>query len=130
MVAYLSIGTALGFPEKPVTDDYAFYPRTDELLAKIRHEAPLWKMPFVWWMQWLHGYPFDNGMVSGAFDFNRAPFFQSFVEVSVERSQHRVRFLLYEVNGQLRWRDIQIGRQVKPIDKTDDDYVEISAPAA
>ncbi len=126
--AYLSIGTAVGFPNNPATEDYAFYPRTDELTAKIRNEAPFWKMPFLFWMQWLHGYPFDDEMVSGAFDFNRAPFFQSFVEVSVERSQNRVRFLLYGVNGQLRWRDIQIGGQVKPSDKTDDDFVEFIAP--
>ena len=66
-------------------------------------------MPFFWWMQQLGGYPFDSETVSGAFDFNRAPFFQSFLEVSVEPSQNRVRFLLYGVNGQLRWRDIQVG---------------------
>jgi uncharacterized membrane protein HdeD (DUF308 family) len=126
--AYLSIGTAVGFPENPATRNYAFYPRTDEVTAKIRNEAPIWKYPFYWWMKWLHGYPFDDEMVSGAFDFNRAPFFQSFLEVSVERSQNRVRFLLYGVNGQLRWRDIQTGEQVKPADKSDDDFVEFTAP--
>jgi hypothetical protein len=126
--AYLSIGTAIGFPEQPVVPDYAFYPRTDELTAKIKNEAPYWKLPFLLWLRVLRGYPFDNEMVSGAFDFNYAPFFQSFLEVSVERSQKRVRFLLYGVNGQLRWRDIQVSGQVKPTDKTDDDPVEFIAP--
>ena len=126
--AYLSIGTALGFPEKPISSEYAFYPRTDQLTAKIKAEAPLWKLPFLLWLRYLHGYPFNDEMVSGAFDFNRAPFFQSFVEVIVERSQKRVRILLYGVNGQLRWRDIQVGGQVKPADKTDDDFVEFIAP--
>ena len=126
--AYLSIGTALGFPDKPAIPDYAFYPRTDQITAKIRNEAPLWKSPFVVWLKYFHGYPFDSEMVSGAFDFNRAPFFQSFLEVSVERSQNRVRILLYGVNGQLRWRDIQVGGQVKPADKSDDDFVEFIAP--
>jgi hypothetical protein len=126
--AYLSIGTAVGFPENPAIENYAFYPRTDELTAKINRETPFWKMPFYWWMKWLHGYPFDDEMVSGAFDFNRAPFFQSFMEVSVERSQNRVRFLLYGANGQLRWRDIQTSGEVKPADKTDDDFVEFTAP--
>ena len=126
--AYLSIGTAVGFPENPAIEDYAFYPRTDELTAKINRETPFWKMPFYWWMKWLHGYPFDDEMVSGAFDFNRAPFFQSFVEVSVERSNKRVRFLLYGVNGQLRWRDIQTSGQVRPPDKSPDDFVEFTAP--
>ncbi len=69
-------------------------------------------------------------MVSGAFDFNRAPFFQSFIEVVVERSQNRVRYLLYGVNGQLRWRDIQTGGNAKPTDKSDDDLVEFIAPLA
>jgi uncharacterized membrane protein HdeD (DUF308 family) len=126
--AYLSIGTAVGFPENPAIEDYAFYPRTDELTAKINRETPFWKMPFYWWMKWLHGYPFDDEMVSGAFDFNRAPFFQSFAEVSVERSQNRVRVLLYGANGQLRWRDIQTGGAVKPADKGADDFVEFTAP--
>ncbi|MFL6467897.1 MAG: DUF308 domain-containing protein [Pyrinomonadaceae bacterium] len=126
--AYLSIGTAAAFPEKPFTQNFAFYPRTDELEAKIVNEAPYWKMPFLWWMQYLGGYPFDSEMVSGAFDFNRAPFFQSFLEVSVEPSQNRVRFILYGANGQLRWRDIQVGEHIKPPDKSDDDPVEFIAP--
>ena len=126
--AYLSIGTSVGFPGKPVLSDYAFYPRTDQLTAKIRNEAPFWKLPFLVWLERFQGYPFDQEMVSGAFDFNYAPFFQSFLEVSVERSQNRVRFLLYGVNGQLRWRDIQVGGQVRPGDKADDDPVEFIAP--
>ncbi len=126
--AYLSIGTALAFPEHPALTDYAFYPRTDQLTAKIKNEAPYWKMPFLVWLRVLRGYPFDSEMVSGAFDFNYAPFFQSFLEVNVERSQKRVRFQLYGVNGPLRWRDIQVGGQVKPPDKSDDDFVEFIAP--
>lgn len=128
--AYLSIGTSLGFPENPVTNDYAFYPRIDELTKKIDDEAPFWKMPFYWWLKWFRGYPFDEEMVSGAFDFNRAPFFQSFLEVSVERSKNRVKFLLYGTNGRLRWRDIQTSGTVKPTNKSDDDFVEFVAPLA
>lgn len=128
--AYLSIGTSLGFPEKPVTDDYAFYPRTDELTRKIQTEAPFWKMPFYWWLKWFRGYPFDEEMVSGAFDFNRSPFFQSFLEVSVEHSKNQVKFSLYGANGRLRWRDIQTSGAIKPPDKTDDDFVEFIAPLA
>jgi hypothetical protein len=126
--AYLSIGTAVGFPENPVVEDYAFYPRTDELTDKINRQTPFWKMPFYWWMKWLHGYPFDAETVSGAFDFNRAPFFQSFVEVRVERSNNLVRFFLYGANGQLRWRDIQTSGSVKTVIKSDDDFVEFVAP--
>ncbi len=128
--AYLSIGTSLGFPDDPVTRDYAFYPRTDELTTKIQTEAPFWKMPFYWWLKWFRGYPFDEEMVSGAFDFNRSPFFQSFLEVSVERSTNQVKFMLYGANGRLRWRDIQTSGAVKPADKSDDDFVEFVAPLA
>ena len=128
--AYLSIGTSLGFPDDPVTNDYAFYPRTDELTQKIYNEAPFWKMPFYWWLKWFRGYPFDEEMVSGAFDFNRAPFFQSFLEISVERSNNRVSFMLYGANGRLRWRDIQTSGAAKPADKSDEDFVEFIAPLA
>jgi hypothetical protein len=128
--AYLSIGTALAFPEQPPTADYAFYPRTDEVTQKIKHEAPFWKMPVLAWMKWLGGYPLTQETLSGVFDFNRAPFFQSFMEIIVERSQNRVRLLLYGVNGQLRWRDLQVGGEVKPAEKSDDDFVEWVLPLA
>lgn len=126
--AYLSVGTAVAFPEDPDMQDYAFYPRTDEVNAKLDRETPLWKKPFLIWMRRLGGYPFDSEMVSGAFDFNRAPFFQSFLEVRVERSLNRVRFVLYGVNGPLRWRDIQANGTVRPVGSHDDDQVEFIAP--
>ena len=128
--AYLSIGTALAFPEKPPTEDYAFYPRTDQVNEKLRNEAPFWKMPVLAWMKWLGGYPLTQETLSGVFDFNRAPFFQSFMEVIVERSQNRVRLLLYGVNGQLRWKDIQVGGSTKPPEKSGDDFVEWVLPLA
>lgn len=126
--AYLSIGTAASFPKDPFTPDYAYYPRTDELKTKIYNETPYWKMPFWWWMEMLDGYPFDSEMVSGAFDFNRAPFFQSFVDVQVDGSHDRVRFFLNGVNGRLRWRDIQTGGSTMPSGASPDDPVEFSAP--
>src|SRR5688572_3363851 len=126
--AYLSIGTSVGYPQNSVSPDYGFYPRGDEVEAKILNEAPFWKLPFLIWLQWFQGWPFGQEMVSGAFDFNKAPFFQSFLEVKVERSQNRVRLLLYGVNGPLRWRDIQFSGNVKPPDKTDDDPVEWILP--
>jgi len=126
--AYLSIGSALDFPKQPDLTDYAIYPRADQLYQKIRSELPPWKTPFLKWMDWFQGYPSSVEALSGVFDFNRAPFFQSFMQINVERSQHRVRLLLYGVNGQLRWRDLQVGGQTKPADKSDDDFVEFTAP--
>ena len=54
------------------------------------------------------------------FDFNRAPFYQSFMEVRVERSKERVVFALHGVNGPVRWRDLHMpsddGRSEGPND--------------
>jgi len=128
--AYLSIGSSVGFPADPITPNYTLYPRADEVTTKINNEAPFWKKPFLIWLERFKGWPFGQEMVSGAFDFNRAPFFQSFLEIKVERSQNRVRLLLWGVNGQLRWRDVQLGGDVKPADKSDDDFVEFILPLA
>ncbi len=128
--AYLSIGTSVAFPDDPDVPDYAFYPRTDEVNAKLDRETPFWKQPFLLWMRLLGGYPFDSEMVSGAFDFNTAPFFQSFVEVRVERSQNRVRFLVHGANGPLRWRDIQATPSMIPPGSSPDNVVEFIAPIA
>ena len=126
--AYLSVGTSVAFPDDPDVPDYAFYPSTKDVNAKLDRETPYWKLPFLQWMRWFGGYPFDSEMVSGAFDFNRAPFFQSFLEVRVEQSMKRVRFLLYGVNGQLRWRDLRTGGSAKDPKANDDDSVEFIAP--
>ncbi len=107
--AYLSIGTALGFPEKPALADYAYYPRTDAMSAKLDSETPPWKRPIWWWVRRFGAWPFVAETLSAIFDFNRAPFFQSFVEVRVEPSANRVRVLIYGVDGPLRWRDLETG---------------------
>ena len=122
--AYLSIGTALGFPMQPAVNDWAFYPRTDSLRSKMALETPLWKRPFWYWTTWFNAWPFNVEAFSGIFDFNRAPFFQSFIEVRVERSMRRVVFALIGVDGPLRWRDLQVdGLQNDP-----EAAVEIAVP--
>ena len=85
--AYLSIGTALDWPDRAVFSDYAFYPRTDALRAKLDAETPFWKWPAWWWVRRFGAWPFSVEALSAAFDFNRAPYFQSFMEVRVERSR-------------------------------------------
>ena len=126
--AYLSIGTALDFPEQPPVADWAFYPRTDRLRAKLDAETPLWKQPFWYWIKWFNAWPFSVEALSGVFDFNRAPFFQSFMEVRVERSKKRVVLVLNGVDGPLRWRDLQLGGAVMPPGTTTDDPVEFVVP--
>jgi len=122
--AYLSIGTALDFPQAPPLDDWAFYPRTDRLRDKMEAEMPLWKQPFWYWIKWFKAWPFSVEALSGVFDFNHAPFFQSFMEVRVERSKKRVVFILNGVAGPLRWRDLQASNALFPAGARPDDPVE------
>jgi hypothetical protein len=122
--AYLSIGTALDFPDQPAAVDWSFYPRTDHLRAKMDAEMPLWKQPFWYWIKWFNAWPFSVETFSGIFDFNHAPFFQSFMEVRVERSKKRVVLILNGVHGPLQWRDLQTGGAVIPPGVTLDDPVE------
>ena len=108
--------------------DWAFYPRTDRLRAKLDAETPLWKQPFWYWIKWFNAWPFSVEALSGVFDFNRAPFFQSFMEVRVERSKKRVVLVLNGVDGPLRWRDLQLGGAVLPAGAAADDPAEFIVP--
>jgi uncharacterized membrane protein HdeD (DUF308 family) len=126
--AYLSIGTALDWPAETPVADYAFYPRTDAITAKLNAETPPWKWPAWWWAQRFGAWPFSIEALSAVFDFNRAPFFQSFVEVRVERSSARVVIALIGVDGPLQWRDIQVGGEVRPSGASDDEPVELVVP--
>jgi hypothetical protein len=122
--AYLSVGTALDFPRQPAVGDWAFYPRTDRLRAKMDAEMPIWKQPFWYWVKWFKAWPFHVEALSGLFDFNHAPFFQSFMEVRVERSKRRVVLVLNGTHGPLQWRDLQTGGTVLPSGASLDDPVE------
>jgi uncharacterized membrane protein HdeD (DUF308 family) len=126
--AYLSIGSALDFPKVPAVVDWAFYPSTDRLRAKLEAEIPLWKQPFWQWIKWFKAWPFSIEAMSGLFDFNRAPFFQSFMEVRVERSKRRVVLILNGVDGPIHWRNLQIGGAVLPSEATPDGTVEFIVP--
>ncbi len=112
--AYLSIGTALDWPKEPAVADYAFYPRSDAVSAKLNSETPFWKWPAWWWVRRYGAWPFSVEALSAVFDFNRAPYFQSFVEVRVERSRQRIVFALIGVDGALKWRDLQTSGQAGP----------------
>jgi hypothetical protein len=104
--AYLSIGGALGWPSDPPTKTWAFYPGPDAIKAKLDAETPRWKRPIWAWIKRFGGWPVSTETLSGIFDFNQAPFYQSFVEVRVERSRRRVVFALQGANGPVRWRDL------------------------
>jgi hypothetical protein len=103
--AYLSFGTALQWPASPPTSQWAYYPDQKAVTDKIVARTPAWKRPAWWWTTRFNAWPFSAEWLSGIFDYNVAPFFQSFVVVRVEPSANRVRVLPYGVYGQLRWRD-------------------------
>ena len=126
--AYLSIGTALDWPAAPPAGAAAFYPSTAALTAKLDRQVSRWTRPVWWWVKYLNGWPSTPEFLSGAFDFNRAPFFQSFVEVRVERSANRVRILPHAAHGRLTWSDLQRIGAVLPPGAGEDDEVEFVLP--
>jgi uncharacterized membrane protein HdeD (DUF308 family) len=112
--AYLSVGTALDFPKLPPTPLWAHYPTRAQLTEKIEAATPAWRRPAWWWTKSLGAWPSSVEWLSAAFDYNFAPFYQSFVEVRVELSQGRVRFLPWGVHGRLKWSDIEASPGVRP----------------
>jgi 3',5'-cyclic AMP phosphodiesterase CpdA len=126
--AYLSFGTALAWPDVPATTRWGFYPRTEQVRAKIQTNLTPVKRALWWWTDLLHAWPFSVEWLSAAFDFNVAPFYQSFVEVRVEPSASRVRILPYGTNGRLRWRDLQGSADLVPFGASDADFAEWSVP--
>ena len=101
--AYLSFGTSLAWPARAPTAEWAHYPNLAAVTAKIDAHTPWWKRPAWWWTRQFGAWPFSAEWLSAAFDYNVAPFFQSFIEVKVEPSAHRVRLIPYGVNGRLTW---------------------------
>ena len=130
--AYTSIGTPLDWPRQPAVPDCAFFPRTEEVVNKLDQTTPAWKMPLWYWAKYLRGWPATAETLSGAFDYSRAPFFQSFVEVRVEGTQNRIRLIPHGANGPLLWRDLDTFGSVVPAGRTGDDFVEfiVSMPGS
>jgi hypothetical protein len=104
--AYLSIGAALAWPELIPVRTWAFYPSPETIRAKLDAETPAWKQPFWQWIKRFGAWPVSIETLSGLFDFNHAPFYQSFMEIRVERSKRRVVLQLHGANGPVRWRDL------------------------
>jgi len=126
--AYLSIGTALDWPEQPLVPESGCYPRADALTASLDRSTPPWKRPIWLWCKHLGGWPSSREVVGTAFDYDHAPFFQSFMEVRVEGSANTIRYWLYGVNGRLRWRDLHVPGDQRPNGRGADEFVEFSFP--
>jgi hypothetical protein len=82
------------------------------------------KKPFWKWTKLYNGWPFSAEWLSAAFDYNVAPFFQSFMEVKVEQSKRQIRLLAYSQSGPLTWQELEKSGGVKPKGAGDNDQVE------
>jgi 3',5'-cyclic AMP phosphodiesterase CpdA len=102
--AYLSFGAALAWPATPALSSWAFYPSSRAVVDKIQQYTPWWKRPAWWWTRSVNAWPFSAEWLSAVFDYNTAPFFQSFVEIRVEPGRLIIR--PYGVHGRLRWADL------------------------
>ena len=126
--AYLSFGTALAWPAHPPVDRWAYYPTRDAVAAKIETRTPWWKRPAWFWVRRFDAWPFGPEWLSGIFDYNVAPFYQSFVEVRVERSARQLRIVPYGVHGPLTWGEIAASPGLRPHAASDGDFVEWIVP--
>jgi hypothetical protein len=104
--AYLSFGSALAWPARPDLAQWAYYPNQKDVVDKIRKNTPWWKWPAWVWTEKFGAWPSSAEWLSAMFDYNVAPFFQSFIEVRVERSTNQVRLIPYGVHGRLRRSDV------------------------
>jgi 3',5'-cyclic AMP phosphodiesterase CpdA len=126
--AYLSFGTALAWPAEPPTPEWAFYPSKASVVGKIDRYTPWWKWPFWLWTKHFGAWPYSAELLSAAFDYNVAPFFQSFVEVRVEGSANRVRLIPYGVRGRLGWADLEASPRLRSAGAGADAPVELVLP--
>ncbi len=104
--AYLSIGAAMADTRHMPVTDYAFYPSHGPLVKKIDKLTAWYKYPAWWYTKKFNGWPLSPEWLSAAFDYNEAPFFQSFMEIKVERSKKQVRLIPYTNKGRLRWTEL------------------------
>jgi hypothetical protein len=97
-------------------------------VKKIEANTSWYKYPAWWYSKKFDGWPFSAEWLSAAFDYNVAPFFQSFMEIRVERSTNTVRFIPYSQHGRLKWSDITSTEGARKAGAKMDDFVEWSLP--
>jgi uncharacterized membrane protein HdeD (DUF308 family) len=126
--AYLSIGTAMSGIFDSSIKEYAYYPSKEPLVKKIEANANGFEDVAWWYTRKFEGWPFSVEWLSAAFDYNVAPFFQSFMEIRVEPSAKRVRFIPYSQHGRLRWSDITSTPGLMPAGTDKNEWVEWLIP--
>jgi len=126
--AYLSLGAALKPKEQMAQKVWAHYPAAAPLIKKIEANNGILKQPAWYWTKTHNGWPFSAEWLSAAFDYNKAPFFQSFVEVKVEPSRNKVTIIACGPKGPLKWSDMEYSEGAKPINTPNTSTVEWMFP--
>jgi 3',5'-cyclic AMP phosphodiesterase CpdA len=122
--AYLSFGTALAWPAVPDAADWAYYPGQAAVVEKIRGYTPWWKWPAWVWTRSFGAWPASAEWLSAMFDYNVAPFFQSFVVVTVDPVGRRITIRPWGIRGPLTWRDFDRSPSMAPSGMAVDTAVE------
>lgn len=112
--AYLSFGSALAWPSKPAVANWAYYPKRDEVMDKIGRYTPWWKWPAWVWTRTFGAWPSSPEWLSAMFDYNVAPFFQSFVVVTVDPAAAQVTIKPWGIHGPLTWKDFDRATHAVP----------------
>jgi hypothetical protein len=130
--AYLSFGSALAWPTPPDLATWAHYPNHNEVVEKIRTYTPWWKWPAWVWTRSFGAWPASAEWLSAMFDYNVAPFFQSFVVVTVDPAARQLTFRPWGINGPLTWKDFDRSTPVTAPDVAPDREIEwvVTYPAA
>ena len=83
--AYLSFGAPLAWPASRRDATTGRSTRAGARWSeKIETLTPWWKWPAWWWTREFNAWPSSAEWLSAMFDYNSAPFFQSFVVVTVD----------------------------------------------
>lgn len=112
--AYLSFGAPLAWPKPAFTEDWAYYPGRDAVMQKIEKLTPWWKRPAWWWTKDFNAWPSSAEWLSAMFDYNNAPFFQSFVVVTFDPATKSVTVKPWGIHGPLTWKDLDRSTGMMP----------------
>ena len=122
--AYLSFGSALSWPAEPAVATWAYYPKRADVVTKIETYTPWWKWPAWVWTRTFGGWPSSPEWLSAMFDYNVAPFFQSFVVVTVDPTKREMAVRPWGIRGPLTWKDLDRSGHPLPPGATIDGAVE------
>jgi len=126
--AYLSLGAALKPSNEMPEKVWAHYPAAAPIIDKIEKNTGVLKRPAWIWTKKYNGWPFSAEWLSAAFDYNKAPFFQSFMEIQVDPVHNKVILKAHGINGPLHWSDMEYSPGLKAAGVSDDAEVEWEFP--